>query len=164
MAIPMSRANAGSTKYFDRDGKVITRAKWESLIVEPSYWTVRQFDNGRVLIRIVWKGIVPDADNQFRSSYELFKLELFNYSDAGAAIIDPNNGRSFPTEKKALEFYNDFILKWTESSLDEEGNIEEVGNTLKPIEPPKPPDPNKPTSAVEELELDANLDMSAGAW
>lgn len=156
---------ASTTKYFDRDGKVITRAKWEEKIQQPSYWTVRQFDNGKVMIRIVWKGLVADADNQFRSSYKLFTLELFNYNDVGHQIADPSSGRFFPDEKKAIAFYDDFILKWTESVMDEDGNVEEVGNTLAPIEPPKPPDPNIPKSVItEEMKLGGDLDMSAGAW
>lgn len=161
----MARVKSGVTKYFDRDGKVITRGVWEEKVKEPSYFTVRQFDNGRVRIRILWKGIVPDADNQFRSSYPLFALELENYNDEGRLILDPSNGRLFPDEKKAVAFYNDFVLKWTESLMDEEGNVEEVGNTLAIPEPPKPPDPNIPSSAVtEEINLGVELDMSGGAW
>lgn len=154
---------ASPTKYYGRDGRACHHNEWARLRNDPSYRVVRQFDNGSVHVELEWLGDVPDADNQFRGSYRLFKIKLSNYNDVGVAVEDPMSGKFFPNESKALTFYDDFILKWTESVMDEDGNVEEVGNTLAPIEPPKPPDPNKPLSTVDSIDV-GNADMSAGAW
>jgi hypothetical protein len=153
-----------TTKYFDREGLPMSRDAYLAKLKDASYQIVRQFDNGKVLIRIVWKGEVPDADKQFRSTYKVFALELSNYNDQGKPVPDPFSGRFFPDEKMATSFYEDFILKWTDSTMDEEGNIEEVGNTLAPPPPPPPPPSSDlPTSSVANLKGDVD-DGGIGAW
>ena len=75
----------------------------------------------------------------------------------GSLAADPvDDGRTFHDEESALNWYEEFLTTWTESTIDEDGELVEVDNHLAP---PPPPDPDAPTSTLK----DAPEDFGA-AW
>lgn len=127
------------TKYFDKEVNEISANLCKDLLADESYRTVRAFENEKVRLVITWVGEIKDADELFRTTYPLFKLEQHDKVD-GAWVESFESGRTFASMRKVDEYYEDFIVRWTASFFDEDGEIHEVGNLLAPPEPPKPDD------------------------
>jgi len=144
--------------YYDREGERISLTAWRERLKDVSYSTLKQYDNGTVRITLDWVGRVRDAANSFRETWPLFVLHVNNYGSDGVLRADPiEDGRTFPDEEAALKAYTEFLTRWTESHVVENGitgemELVEEGNTLVPD---APPDPNRPTTTVED---------DVGAW
>jgi hypothetical protein len=145
--------------YMDKDGLLISKSGWINKRADDSYRTIRQFDNGKVRVLLEWYGKVSTPDS-FEDYWELFQLRVFNYLDAGQLVDDPNfRDKFFGTESSGVAAYEDFMLRWTDSLVDEEGNFtESEDNTLEQRQPPPPPVPtDRPSS-------DAGLIDGGEAW
>ena len=141
--------------YFDRELKPIPKDVWTAKSNDPSYWTVRQYDNAVVRVTLKWVGRVPNPGDSFPDYWPMFILLVQNYRSDGSLANDPADGdRTFPNEAAAIGGYEDFLLKWTQCAQDEEGAFVEADNTLTL---PAPPDPNKPATESDEL-------GGTGAW
>lgn len=128
-----------TAKFFDKDVQEISQNVFNDLIADDSYRIVNQFQNKRVKLVIEWVGKIENADSTFRPSYKLFIAKQYDWlpseNDWKESI---ESGTTFATFKAADLFYQDFLLRWTDSYFDDEGEIKEVGNELTPPEPPKP--------------------------
>jgi hypothetical protein len=147
-----------ATTYYDREGERISLAAWKAKRADESYTRLKVYDNATVRVELEWVGVVRDASNSWADTWSLFKLSVSNYGSDGVLRADPiENGKTFFAEADALEAYNTFLERWTESHMVENGTTGEMelveeGNTLVPE---APPDPNRPSTIVED---------DVGAW
>lgn len=146
------------TQYRDREGRAITEAQWKKLQADPAYTTVKEYDNGVVRVTLRWNGrIAGPAASTFPDYWPVFVLLVKNYRPDGTLVNDPvDNDKTYPDEQAAIKGYQEFLLKWTESEVDDAGEFLEEGNILTP---PPPPDPNKPTTVPDDDALGG-----VGAW
>ena len=143
--------------YFDRDGNKISPDAWKGLRTDDSYRIIRNYDNGKVRVRLVWTGVVLNP-SVFRDCYEVFHLFVDNYDETGTPRSDPvENGRTFAYEKDGIKAYEDFLERWTNSHRDDDGFVEE-DNILTP---PPPPNPDAPTSDVASVSTGED---DVGVW
>jgi hypothetical protein len=143
--------------YLDHDGNRISLEQYKAHQADPTYTQVHAYDNGRVRAVVTWIGRIVDPGSTFPDYYKLFKVEVWNYTEGGELAKDPGYPKFFPTRDKAVEEYNFFVARWSESELDDEGQLIEAGNTLTP---PPPPNPDAPSSAPP-----ADDDIAGvGAW
>lgn len=128
-----------TTKFFDKEAQEISQNLFNDLIADDSYRIVGQFKNKRVKLVIEWIGQVDNADTLFRTSYKLFVAKQYDWMPKEETWKESiESGTTFATLKAAEAFYEDFLLRWTKSYIDEEGEMQEVENELAPPEPPKP--------------------------
>lgn len=125
------------TQYFDKEGDEISANLYKDLAADDSYRIVHAFENEKVRMLLLWTGEIKGADQMFRTSYPLFKVEQYDKLD-GKWVESFESGKTLPTLRKAEEYYEDFVMRWTESYIDEDGEMHEIGNLLAPPEPPKP--------------------------
>lgn len=144
--------------YFNRDGKPIIGAEWKKLTADPAYRTLKEFDNGRVQVRLIWNGALTlQQKTSFRDTWPLFAIRVMNYDAEGNLRPDPScDGETFAHEHEALNGYEEFLITWADCHINDDGNLVEVDNHLAP---PPPPDPDAPTSTLK----DAPPDFGA-AW
>ena len=147
-----------STRYLDRDGAIINKAKWEELRKDESYCTVKAYDNGVVQVKAMWVGRALHAENTMPEYWPIFILLVKNYNAEGNLVVDPvDSDKTFPTMAAVADSFTKFLTHWTQSTVSEAGELVEVGNTLEPIAPPVPPDPNRPATVSEDV-------GDEGAW
>lgn len=155
------RVKMARTIYVGREGESLSSKQWKIKQDDPSYAIVRQYDNGVVQATLKWSGVVNNPSNTFEEYWPVYILIVKNYRADGTLVNDPvDDGKLFPNEEKALEAYQEFLFRWTNCALDEEGGFVEVDNTLEPAkapEPELPPDPNRPATVSDELD-------DLGAW
>lgn len=151
------------TKYFDRELNPITQSQWMEHMSDDSYRIVRQFDNGKVLVKLFWQGNVTPKEmaNLMPEYYPIFKIQVLNYNSVGVPINDPvDDGKTFGDESSANEFINNFLIKYTTSHWDGaeegQGNFIESDNRLAPAPPPNLDAPSD--KAIE------GLTDEIGAW
>lgn len=144
--------------YFNREGAPIPSAKWFQLRKDPAYRTLKEFDNGRVQVRLIWNGALTlQQKTSFRDTWPLFAMRVMNYDSEGKLRPDPSrDGETFAYEHEALNGYEEFLVTWADCHIDDDGALVEVDNHLAP---PPPPDPDAPTSVLK----DAPPDFGA-AW
>lgn len=143
--------------YIDREGKLIGLSSWKAHRADPSYVTVREYDNGVVNVKLEWVGKVTEYGQVYPEFHKVFSLVVKNYTADGGLALDPvEQGRTFPTEEAAVKFYEEFLTKWTASEVNDFGEFVEADNALTP---PPPPDPDAPTSAPSEDDT-----AGVGAW
>lgn len=142
--------SAQSYTYLDRQGLRINPGKWLKLQADDSYRTIRQFDNGTVQVSLFWVGKLTRLQaSSFRDTWPVFSARVFNYKADGTISPDPvDDNRTFHDEESALDWYEEFLTCWTDSTIDDNGNLVEVDNLLAP---PPPPDPDAPTSTAEDV-------------
>jgi hypothetical protein len=146
------------TSYYDREGEKISLAAWKEKQADESYRQLKAYDNGTVRVTLEWTGRVKDAANSFQDMWPLFVLNVGNYGSDGVLRADPiEDGKTFGDEATALKTYTEFLTRWTESHVVENGTTGEMelveeGNTLVPE---APPDPNRPTTMIDD---------DIGAW
>lgn len=120
--------------YFDHDVNEITQDQFNKLNEDETYRVVHAFENEKVRLVITWQGRIEDAENMFRTTYPLFKAE--QHDKVGDKWVEaPESGTTFANKRKMESFYENFVMSWTESYLDDNCEIVEVGNKLTPPEP-----------------------------
>lgn len=142
-------------KYIGRDGSPLTRVDWQAKRADPTYCTVRQYDNGVVQVTLKWSGVITQAT--LEEYWPVYILLVKNYLSDGSTVNDPVDGdKTFPNELTGLAAYEEFLTRWTDctTTQDDEGNVVfvEADNALTP-EPP--PNPDRPTTVWES---------GVGAW
>jgi hypothetical protein len=127
-----------ATKYIDRSGNEITKAEWGQRSNDRKYRLVKQFDNGRVDVSLLWRGLVAEPyASSLEEFWPVFIFEVFNYREDGTKALDPiENERFFPNEEEAIKAYEAFLLKWSDSNFHGDEFVE-VGNKYTPPPPPK---------------------------
>lgn len=143
--------------YFNRDGLRIDAAEFTQLQLDPAYVTLKEYDNGKVRLRLVWLGKLTNQEHSsWRDTWPLFSIGVWNYTAEGKMVPDPvSNGVSYATETEALNAYEEFLINWADAEINDNGVLVEKDNLLAP---PPPPDPDKPTT---EMHLDEDNDA---AW
>lgn len=144
-------------QYYDREGRRISLLTWQNHQANTSYSLLREYDNGAVRVRLVWLGKLMDREAQsYRDTWPLFTISVWNYNDQGRLVPDPvEDGKTFAHEQEAINAYEEFLINWTDSTVNDEGKLIEADNLLAP---PPPPDPDKPST---EFTLDEDNDA---AW
>lgn len=146
--------------YYDREGFKISRERWSEFGNDDDYCTVRAFDNGAVKVTLVWLGRVDTLKDQWDFMYPIFRLNVANYNSNGELVADPvDDGKTFRLEREGIEAYEAFVAKWTESYLDDDGELVEVDNDIAPPPPPNPDAPASDVASVKGVEID-----DVGAW
>ena len=144
--------------FVTRDGVRIPKIEWEKLQADDSYRLPDRFDNGIVHVEIEWVGKVAQP-NTFRDYWPVFRMNVQNYRD-GVLVDDPaDDGETFPDYAAAKKRYEEFLVKWSECSVNDFGEFVEEGNSLAP---PPPPNPDAPDSAEDVVA--GVLDDGVGAW
>ena len=116
--------------YFDHNQRQITEARWRELCKEEGYVTLKRFRDERVHIEARWIGKLENPQNHFPNLRPIFAMLMWNRNSAGEWVQDPHHGTKFCSKAKLLQEYNDYLLEWTKTTLDDEGNMLEVGNEL----------------------------------
>lgn len=116
--------------YFDHNQRQISLAQWKALQEDEGYRILKRFRDQRVHIEAQWVGKVRDPNNYFPGLRPIFTLMVWNRNSEGLWVQDPRHGETFTSKAKLLQEYNDFLLEWTQTTLDENGELEEVGNEL----------------------------------
>ena len=146
-----------ATGYLNRAGEQISKKKWSELMLDPDYVSVREYDNGVIRVSLRWSGCVKNFGNTFPNYYKVFTLSVSNYREDGSLVKDPvEQELTFPNEASAVNFYEKYLLKWTDSERNDANEFVEIGNTLTP---PPPPDPDRPSVEPDMPELGG-----VGAW
>ncbi len=144
--------------YFDRDNNPITKEAWLAFRLDPSYLSIRLYDNEVVHLELLWHGVVDNPNLTFPSMYPLFYMVVMNYNGEGKAVPDPvENGKSYATIELGIAAYEKFLERWTNSSK-EEGVFVEKDNLLTP---PPPPNPDAPAAKAEYKNVEID---DCGAW
>lgn len=147
--------------YYDRKMKPISKARWQELIADQGYSVLRRFRDERVHIEARWVGKLVDPQNHFPYMRPIFSIVLFNRGTDGSWKQDPRHGMTYYDEKKLLQDYSDFLLEWTQSTIDDDGSLLEVGNQLEAV--PEPASLTKTTSAKNLVGVSAEV-TAVGAW
>lgn len=143
--------------YFNREGMPMSGAQWKLMTANPNYRVLKEFDNGRVQVRLIWNGALTlQQKTSFRDTWPLFSIRIMNYDAEGKLRPDPRDGTTFAYEADALNGYEEFLITWADCHINDDGILVEVDNHLAP---PPPPDPDAPTSTLK----DAPADFGA-AW
>lgn len=147
------------TRYYDRDGAPIEKAQWQELQKDVGYGEMKVYYNDRVKVVVKWLGKVVAPDNMDAEYWPLYSLEVFNMAD-GAWARDPNSGETYGRYAEAVSDYQQFLLDWTDSSMEDLGKGEvfvEAADNLAAL--PEAPDRNTPESVVA-----IGDDGVQGAW
>lgn len=148
-------------KYFGKDWRLIKRVEWSRLRGDKSYAVIREYDNGRVYVKLEWLGAIGDI-TVFRDCWKMFQLVVGNYTATGDLKPDPvENGKTFAYENDGIKAYEDFLERWTASHRNTDGEFEEEDNTLQPPEPPNPDAPSTDASTIESVKLGED---DVGVW
>ena len=148
-------------KYFDKNCKEISEERWRELKMNKAYCLVGEFADAQFHLRVGWNGRIENAENLFRTSYPLFDTILMQYDEGKEGWIEAiDSGKTFAKLEKARDYYETFLMKYTESYVDEDGCLVEEGNmladdlaALEEVEEPKAPQSveDKPTGAYDEM-------------
>lgn len=147
------------TRFYDRDGAPIEKDQWAELRKDPGYVDMKVYDNGKVKVTIKWLGKVVSPDNMDAEYWPLYELEIQNRA-GDVWANDPNSGETFGRFEYALTDYQDFLLNWTDSAMEDLGKGEvfvEADDNLAAL--PAAPDRNTPESVVA-----IGDDGVEGAW
>lgn len=147
------------TRYYDRDGAPIDKDQWAEHRKDPSYIEMRVFDNGAVKVAVKWLGKIINPDNMDSEYWPLYALEVSNMAD-GRWAVDPSAGDTFGRIEEANKEYEEFLLQWTDSKIEENSKgvkvFVESDDNLYAL--PAAPDRNTPETV-------ANIgDDGAGVW
>lgn len=148
------------TIYINRDGAMIPKDDWEARQKDDNYRIVRTYDNGEVYAEIVWVGRVVNPDDTWPDMWKIFQINVFNYNEFGDKIADPVMfGKWYSNLLSAESDFEAFLVKWTDSHINEDGKYVEADNLLAP-----PPAPNldAPTSDIEHIK--GLTEDGVGAW
>ena len=133
-------------RYIGRDNATLTKKEYVARRDEPSYSTVRCFDNGVVRVIVKWIGRVVNPQVSYPDLYKVYSMTVENYLSDGRRVPDPLfMDEGYPIEARAVEAYEQFLTRWTESGPNASGVFEEAGNTLELPESPPPPPPRPVT-------------------
>lgn len=140
-------------KYYDKIGAPIEKTRWLELSKDPSYCSVMLYDNQSLKVELVWVGKVADPSMMDAEYWPLFRLDIFdNTGEGGVTRWTPamDTGETFGTTEQGKAAYRDYLLKWTDSTMEEgrKGELEFVETDNLAAEPP-PPDFDAPTSTVQ---------------
>jgi hypothetical protein len=152
-----------SAGYINRSGAKITAKEWEALIASESYSTVRRYDNSEVRVVVDWVGTVANMD-VFPEMRKVIRLDIFNLNSSGKWVKDPvQSDLWFPNEETAINAYEQFIERWTNSHRDENDELIEEDNLYAPPPPPPPP-PSPDAPASDCASIKGVVDDGVGAW
>lgn len=152
-----------STKYFGKDGAPMDKDAWQQKSQDREYAIIREFDNGEVRCEVAWLGIVKRVEDLFRDMWPLFEIRLHNYDPSGRMKPDPAwNGKTFPTQAAAEEWYEWFLTQWAGAERVEVRD----GKTGKYVEKFIETGNRLAAPTAEELAIPATqyTDDEAGAW
>lgn len=145
--------------FYNRDGLRIQPAELKAKMKDPAYRIVRQFENDAVRCEVTWTGVGDDPVNSMPDFWKLFEMRVWNKNSLGHWVPDPvQDVVTFPTEKKAVEAYEAFLVRWGGCEMGQDGEFVEVGNEAAPPKPVVPPPPDQPLSKLDDI-----LDEE-GAW
>jgi hypothetical protein len=139
-------------KFYDVMGAPIEKDRWKELSADPAYCSVMLYDNQSLKVELVWVGKVADPTMMDSEYWPLFRLDIFdNTGDNGETRWTPSmdTGETYGSTEAGKKAYRDYLLEWTESTMEEgrKGALEfvEADNLAAP---PPPPDFDAPTSVV----------------
>lgn len=128
--------------YQSPDGKGITAKQWEKHRNDPE-WTVKEYRNSKIWVRVHWVGRYPKSlPSEYRNPFGIqVKNRLIMresewtdedvVSDKGW-IEDSTASQGFRTKSAALSAYEDLLITYTGSYIDdEEGELVEEDNELE---------------------------------
>lgn len=159
--------------YQDIDGKGLTKSQW----AEKEHckdWIVKDFRNEKIWVRVEWVGRYPkNLPSEYRHSHQIvvynrLKIRKSEWEEESTLedkgwVLDPSATRSFRTRSAAESAYEEMLLLYTDSYMDEtedgdmvlveEGN--ELGSKTGPL---------KFEVDDELLEVAQSKGISVGGW
>ena len=109
--------------YHDRAGNYLSKEAWEEKRKDEEYTLLKKFDNGSVRAFVYWDGEIQDAADSYRDMWKLFHIEVWNYDHDGKMKPDPvEHMETFPTEESVMEWWKEFLTKWTAAEVREVRN------------------------------------------
>jgi hypothetical protein len=134
-------------RYFSRNSIPISVDQYEEYCKDEDYVNVRRFDNSEVRAILKWIGVVRNPGNYFSGDMPIFELGFWNYDSGGALREAPESGVKFCYEADAIQAYENFLLRWTDSER-EDDKLVERDNIYAP---PPPPNLDAPESDLAEI-------------
>lgn len=157
------RANSGSP-LFDREHRRIKSGDWALKMGNRDYCMVREYENDKISIRVVWEGKDPEI-RRVLDQWRIFKVVVFNVIIKGdrpgtfirKLIEDPTCTKRFITETEAVDYYRETLVKFgyakihVDEYLDAEEFVE-IGNKR-----------SKGDSELKTIAVKTKSDI-AGSW
>ncbi|MET2951281.1 hypothetical protein ABXV18_24675 [Vibrio owensii] len=150
--------------FFNKKGARIKKEAWKQLRKKDSYSIIRQYCNDDIMISAEWTG---EADSRTApADRKLFTIFVHN-NVHGSWIKDVSLTNTFHSEETMDVAFEDLLLRFTDSELDEEEGVIEKGNMLETTkeEPIKPEYEDEPSSSDDEVVSAPSSSISGlGAW
>lgn len=158
--------------YQDIDGKGLSKAQWAEK-EHCAEWIIKDFRNDKIWVRVEWVGrYQKNLPSEYRHSHQVVvynrlkirktEWEEETLEDKGW-VIDHTATQTFRTRSAAEAAYEDMLLSYTDSYLDEgeDGDMVliEEGNQLGPKTGPL-----KFEVDEELIELAESKGISVGGW
>jgi len=133
----------------DINGQGLTKTEWLTKS-HSDEWTLKQYSNGKLMVRLEWIGRYDKKlPSEYRHSHGVMvfnrlKVRESEWVDEGTLtdrgwVLDPAATQTFRTKAEAEAAYEDLLVNFTQSYLDEDENgdvvLEEEGNDLAPAKP-----------------------------
>ncbi|MDK9739306.1 hypothetical protein KI655_18585 [Vibrio sp. D404a] len=115
--------------FYNKKGARIKKEAWKQLRKKDSYSIVRQYCNDDIMISAEWTG-EPDSRTA-PDDRKLFTIFVHNNVN-GSWIKDVSLTNTFRSEEAMDVAFEDLLLRFTDSELDEEEGVIEKGNMLEP--------------------------------
>lgn len=159
--------------YQDCDGRGLSKAEWESK-VGCEDWIVKQFRNDKIWVRVEWIGRYDKKlPAEYRHSHAIvvlnrLKVRKSEWEEEGVIqdkgwVKDVAATQTFRTKSAAVSAYEDMLLSYTESYIDEteDGDmvLVEEGNEFGPKTGPL-----KFEVDDELIEVAESKGISVGGW
>ncbi|SUE95880.1 Uncharacterised protein [Ectopseudomonas mendocina] len=159
--------------YQDIDGKGLSKSEWMKKCHSPD-WIVKQFRNEKIWIAVEWVGRYDKKlPAEYRHSHAIVvrnrlslrksEWESEEVHDDKGWVIDPTATKTFRTKSAAEAAYEDLLLTYTSSYLDETDDgdmvLVEEGNEFGPKT-----GPIKFEVDDELLEVAESKGISVGGW
>ncbi|MEG0063056.1 MAG: hypothetical protein RR740_00485 [Pseudomonas sp.] len=155
----------------DIDGQGLNRKGWEKRKDSPE-WTVKEYRNKKIWVRLHWVG---KYDKKLPAEYRhSHGIQVYNrvvvrgsewdedLMDDRGWLIDHAATETFRTLSAATSAYEDMLLQYTKSYIDEDENgdmvLVEEENELKKAEP------GKMELSEEQIAAAAEKGVDAGGW
>lgn len=139
------------TRYYDREGAPIDLARWKELQADVTYCEMQVYDNGELKLILRWLGKVVSPDMMDSEYWPLYCIDVLNRDRDGKWAHSLDSQETYGQLEEAKADYQEFLLKWTDSKMEDDGK----GGTAFVVaddnlfELPPEPDRNTPESAIQ---------------
>lgn len=145
----MTKRNKNRNVYLNKKLEEISHTEWVAFSKNRKYTMIAEYENPKIKLKALWVGkcsdsaIIPAAH---RKPFRILVLNNTGSTDNPKWCNDPSSRKDFRTEADLMDFYNDFLITWTKSYVDEDGEFYIEDNLIAP-----PPPADMPTPTTVEV-------------